>query len=81
MSSSFTIHRKNTSALSSPDKNLITKELVVLFLFQGGALIARIVRQVITDVLVLLVCPFKARFSLSFEKFPSLDTLANEVTS
>jgi len=30
--------------LSSPDKNLITKELVVLFSFQEGALIARIVR-------------------------------------
>ena len=81
MSNSFTLHQKNTCVLSSPDKNLITKELVVLFSFQEGALIARIVRQVITDVLVLLVCPLKAQFSWSFEKFPSLDTLANEVTS
>jgi hypothetical protein len=67
--------------LSSPDKNLIAKELVELFSFQGGALIARIVGQVITDVLVLLVCLLNARFSLSFKNFPSLDTLANEVTS
>jgi hypothetical protein len=46
--------------LSSPDKNLIAKELVELFSFQGGALIARIVRQVITDILVLLVCLLKS---------------------
>ena len=72
MSNSFTIHRKNTSALSSPDKNLITKELVVLFSFQEGALIARIVRQVITDALDLLVyLLIKAQFSLSFKNFPS----------
>ena len=77
----LTVHRKNAPALSSPDKNLIAKELVVLFSFQEGALIARIVRQVITDILVLLVCLLKAQFSLSFENFPSLDTLANEVTS
>ena len=66
MSNSFTVHQKNASALSSPDKNLITKEPVVLFSFQEGALIARIVRQVITDVLDLLVCLLKAQFSLSF---------------
>ena len=71
MSSSFTIHRKNTSALSSPDKNLITKELVELFSFQEGALTARIVRQVITDALDLLVYLLKAQFSLGFENFPS----------
>jgi len=71
MSNSFTVHRKNASVLSSPDKNLITKELVVLFSFQEGVLIARIVRQVITDVLDLLVCLLKARFSLSFENFSS----------
>ena len=51
----LTVHRKNASALSSSDKNLITKELVELFSFQEGALIARIVRQVITDALDLLV--------------------------
>ena len=51
----LTVHRKNASALGSPGKNLITKELVVLFSFQEGALIARIVRQVITDALDLLV--------------------------
>ena len=51
----LTVHRKKASALSSPDKNLITKELVVLFSFQEGALIARIVRQVIADALDLLV--------------------------
>jgi len=33
MSNSLVLHRKNASALSSPDKNLITKELVVLFSF------------------------------------------------
>ena len=71
MSNSFTVHRKKASALSSPDKNLITKELVVLFSFQEGVLIARIVRQVITDVLDLLVCLLKAQFSLSFENFSS----------
>ena len=67
----LTVHRKNAPALSSPDKNLITKELVVLFSFQEGALIARIVRQVITDALDLLVYLLKAQFSLSFENFPS----------
>ena len=67
----LTVHRKKASALSSPDKNLITKELVVLFSFQGGALIARIARQVITDALDLLVYLLKALFSLSFENFPS----------
>jgi len=68
----LTVHRKNASALSSSDKNLITKELVVLFSFQEGALIARIVRQVITDALDLLVyLLIKAQFSLSFENFPS----------
>jgi len=51
----LTVHRKNAPALGSPDKNLITKELVVLFSFQEGALIARIERQVITDTLDLLV--------------------------
>ena len=71
MSNSLTVHRKNISALSSPDKNLITKELVVLFSFQEGALIARILRQVITDALDLLVYLLKAQFSLSFENFPS----------
>ena len=71
MSNSFSLHRKNASALSSPDKNLITKELVVLFSFQEGALIARIVRQVIIDALDLLVCLLKAQFSLSFENFSS----------
>ena len=71
MSNSFTLHRKNTFVLSAPDKNLIAKELVVLFSFQGGALIARIVRQVITDALDLLVCLLKAQFSLSFENFSS----------
>ena len=50
----LTVHRKNASALSSSDKNLITKELVELFSFQEGALTARIVRQVITDALDLL---------------------------
>jgi len=66
------VHRKNTSTLSSPNKNLITKELVVLFSFQEGALIARIVRQVITDALDLLVyLLIKAQFSLSFENFSS----------
>ena len=50
----LTVHRKNAPALSSSDKNLIAKELVVLFSFQEGALIARIVRQVITDALDLL---------------------------
>ena len=67
----LTVHRKNAPALSSPDKNLITKELVVLFSFQEGALIARIVRQVIIDALDLLVCLLKAQFSLSFENFSS----------
>ena len=67
----LTVHRKNASPLSSPDKNLITKELVVLFSFQEGALIARIVRQVITDALDLLVYLLKALFSLSFENFLS----------
>jgi len=68
----LTVHRKNAPALSSPDKNLIAKELVVLFSFQEGALIARIVRQVITDALDLLVyLLIKAQFSLSFENFPS----------
>ena len=67
----LTVHRKNAPALGSPDKNLITKELVVLFSFQEGALIARIVRQVITDALDLLVCLLKAQFSLSFENFSS----------
>jgi len=57
--------------LSSPDKNFITKELAVLFSFQEGALIARIVMQVITDALDLLVYLLKAQFSLSFENFPS----------
>ena len=66
-----TVHRKNAPALSSLDKNLITKELVVLFSFQEGALIARIVRQVITDALDLLVYLLKALFSLSFENFSS----------
>jgi len=70
----LTVHRKNASTLSSPDKNLITKELVVFFLFQGGALIARIVRQVIIDALDLLVCLLKAQFSLSFENFSSSAT-------
>ena len=51
----LTVHRKNASALSSSDKNLITKALVELFSFQEGALTARIVRQVITDALALLV--------------------------
>jgi len=60
MSNSFTLHRKNTFVLSSPDKNLIAKELGVLFSFQEGALIARIVRQVITDALDLLVYLLKA---------------------
>ena len=89
MSNSFTLHRKNTFALSSPDKNLIAKEFVVLFSFQEGALIARIARQVITDILVFLVCLLKARFPLSFENFsspainflPNLVPLTNEVTS
>ena len=67
----LTVHRKNASALGSPGKNLITKELVVLFSFQEGALIARIVRQVIIDALDLLVCLLKAQFSLSFENFSS----------
>ena len=68
----FTVHRKNAPALGSPDKNLITKELVVLFSFQEGALIARIVRQVITDALDLLVyLLIRAQFSLSFENFSS----------
>ena len=67
----LTVHRKNAPALSSLDKNLITKELVVLFSFQEGALIARIVRQVIIDALDLLVCLLKAQFSLSFENFSS----------
>ena len=67
----LTVHRKNAPALSSLDKNLITKELVVLFSFQEGALIARIVRQVITDALDLLVYLLKARLSLRFENFPS----------
>ena len=68
----LTVHRKNAPALSSLDKNLITKELVVLFSFQEGALIARIVRQVITDALDLLVyLLIKAQFSLSFKNFPS----------
>ena len=67
----LTVHRKNAPALSSLDKNLITKELVVLFSFQEGALIARIVRQVITDALDLLVYLLKAQFSLSFENFSS----------
>ena len=67
----LTVHRKNALALSSPDKNLIAKELVVLFSFQGRALIARIVRQVIIDALDLLVCLLKAQFSLSFENFSS----------
>ena len=67
----LTVHRKNAPALSSLDKNLITKELVVLFSFQEGALIARIARQVITDALDLLVYLLKALFSLSFENFLS----------
>ena len=67
----LTVHRKNAPALSSPDKNLIAKELVVLFSFQERALIARIVRQVIIDVLDLLACLLKAQFSLSFKNFPS----------
>ena len=67
----LTVHRKNAPALGSPDKNLITKELVVLFSFQDGVLIARIVRQVIIDALDLLVCLLKAQFSLSFENFSS----------
>ena len=67
----LTVHRKNASALSSSDKNLITKELVELFSFQEGALTARIVRQVITDALDLLVYLPKAQFSLRFENFPS----------
>ena len=71
MSNSFTIHLKNTSALSSSDKNLITKELAVLFPFQERALIARILRQVITDALDLLVYLLKAQFSLGFENFSS----------
>ena len=70
----FTVHRKNAPALSSPDKNLIAKELVVLFSFQERALIARIVRQVIIDALDLLVCLLKAQFSLSFENFLSSAT-------
>ena len=70
----LTVHRKNAPALSSPDKKLITKELVVLFSFQERALIARIVGQVITDVLVLLVCLLRAQFSLSFENFLSSAT-------
>ena len=56
----LTVHRKNASALSSSDKNLITKELAVLFPFQEGALIARIVRQVITDTLDFLVYLLKS---------------------
>ena len=67
----LTVYRKNAPTLSSLDKNLITKELVVLFSFQEGALIARIVRQVITDALDLLVYLLKALFSLSFENFLS----------
>ena len=67
----LTVHRKNASALSSSDKNLITKELVELFSFQEGALTARIVRQVITDALDLVVYLLKARLSLRFENFPS----------
>ena len=67
----LTVHRKNATALSSPDKNLITKELVILFSFQEWVLIARIVRQVITDALDLLVYLLKAQFSLSFENFSS----------
>ena len=67
----LTVHRKNAPALSSSDKNLIAKELVALFSFQEGALIARIVRQVITDALDLLVYLIKALFSLSFKNFPS----------
>ena len=43
----LTVHRKNAPALSSPDKNLITKELVVLFSFQEGAFIDRIIGQII----------------------------------
>ena len=70
----LTVHRKNASTLSSPDKNLITKELVVLFSFEEGAVIARIVRQVITDALDLLVYLLKALFSLSFENFLSSAT-------
>ena len=66
-----TVHRKNAPALSSPDKNLITKELVILFSFQEWVLIARIVRQVITDALDLVVYLLKARLSLRFENFPS----------
>ena len=42
-----TVHRKNAPALSSPDKNLITKELMVLFSFQEGALVDRIIGQII----------------------------------
>ena len=71
MSNSFTLHQKNTCVLSSPNKNLIAKELAVLFSFQERALIARIVRQVIIDALDLLVCLLKAQFSLSFENFSS----------
>jgi len=70
----LTVHRKNAPALGSPGKNLITKELVVLFSFQEGALIARIVRQVITDALDLLVYLLKAQFSLGFENFSSPET-------
>ena len=67
----LTAHRKNAPALSLLKKNLITKELVVLFPFQEGALIARVVRQIITDALDLLVYLLKALFSLSFENFSS----------
>jgi len=74
MSNSFTLHRKNTFVLSSPDKNLIAKELAVFFSFQEGVLIARIVRRVIKDALDLLVYLLKALFSLSFENFSSLAT-------
>jgi len=70
----LTVHRKNAPPLGSPDKKLITKELVVFFSFQEGALIARIVRQVITDALDLLVYLLKAQFSLSFENFLSSAT-------
>ena len=43
----LTVHRKNAPALSSSDKNLITKALVVLFSFQEGAFIDRIIGQII----------------------------------
>ena len=65
MSNSLVLQRKNASALSSPDKNLITKELVVFFHFKRRVLIARIVRQVITGVLVLGFFVFRSFFERS----------------